>query len=73
MCKMKNKAGVVINFTPPSAKDTDSSVEAQYTVWVGGTEVNDQYITKVQAMALANVFIDEDYNDVCVFKIKGKL
>ena len=73
MCKMKNKAGVVINFTPPSAKDTDSSVEEQYTVWVGGTEVNDYYITKDDAKALANVFIDRGYNDVCVFKIKGKL
>lgn len=35
-----------------------------YTVWVGGTEVNDYYLTKEEATELATKFIKDGYDDV---------
>jgi hypothetical protein len=60
----------IINF--PQKKDTDSITAKTYTVWVGGTEVNSYLLTKSEAVALATVFIEDDYNDVCVFNVKEK-
>ena len=34
----------------------------KYTVWVGGVEVNDHYLTHEQALALAYEY--DDYDDV---------
>jgi hypothetical protein len=39
----------------------------KYTVWVGGTEVNDRLLSKNKAKELASVF--HDYDDVVVEKI----
>lgn len=39
----------------------------KYTVWVGGTEVNDHLLSKNKAKELASVF--HDYDDVVVEKI----
>ena len=60
----------IINF--PKPKDTVSIPAKTYTVWVGGTEVNSYLLTKSEAVALATVFIEDDYNDVCVFNVKEK-
>jgi len=37
-----------------------------FTVWVGGTEVNDNLLTKEEADELAQEYIDDDYEDVIV-------
>jgi len=37
---------------------------ANYTVWVGGVEANEFYLTKSEAQALANDLIIEGYEDV---------
>lgn len=41
-----------------------------YTVWVGGTEVNDYYLTKEQADNLAFEYEVDGYDDVIVEEIK---
>lgn len=40
--------------------------ECTYTVFVGGCEVNDFLLTKQQARNLAQEYIDDGYDDVCV-------
>ena len=40
--------------------------EATYTVWVGGVEANDFYLTKDEAQAVADDFILEGYDDVYI-------
>ena len=35
-----------------------------YTVWIGGIEYNDFYLTKSEAQALASDLINEGYDDV---------
>ena len=60
----------VINF--PKPKDTVSIPAETYTVWVGGTEVNSYLLTKSEAIATATVFIEDGYDDVCVFNVKEK-
>tara|TARA_R100000700_G_C3095401_1_gene94867 strand:+ start:394 stop:534 length:141 start_codon:yes stop_codon:yes gene_type:complete len=35
-----------------------------YSVWVGGTEINDYYIPKHKAKQLANQYIQDGYDDV---------
>jgi len=42
----------------------------QYTVWVGGGEVNDYLLSKDEAEALAKAYIDDGYDDVVIEKIK---
>ena len=42
----------------------------KYTVWVGGTEVNDEYLTKEEAENLAFEYKDVGYEDVIIEKIK---
>lgn len=37
-----------------------------YTVWVGGTEVNDYYLTYEEAMDLADDYIEDGYDDVSI-------
>lgn len=41
----------------------------QYTVWVGGIEVNDHYLTKKEAENLAFKYKDAGYDDVIIEKI----
>jgi len=43
-----------------------SQVKKTYTVWVGGAEVNDHYLTEDQANNLAREYTDEGYDDVIV-------
>ena len=42
----------------------------KYTVWVGGIEVNDNYLTKKEAYLLYNAFVKAGYDDACVIKVK---
>jgi len=45
------------------------STEKRYTVWVGGSEVNDTYLTKDEADDLAQEYLDDDYDDVIIEEI----
>lgn len=49
---------------------TDKGVKMvqAYTVWVGGTEVNDYLLDKANAELLAEQYIDDGYTDVSVEK-----
>ena len=42
--------------------------EAVYSVWVGGVEVNDYYLTEEFAKELAKLFVHDGYIDVLVTK-----
>ena len=41
---------------------------SKYTVWVGGVEVNEDYVTYEQAQALALMY--DDYDDVQIEEVK---
>jgi hypothetical protein len=43
-----------------------------YSVWVGGSEVNDYELSLAQAELLAQEFIDADYDDVVIENLGGK-
>ena len=45
---------------------------ANYSVWVGGVEVNDNYLTKDQAEWLARCFIADGYDDVQIEKVNRR-
>lgn len=42
-----------------------------YSVWVGGVEVNDYYLTEKEAEALAEEYRQDGYDDVQVEKVLG--
>ena len=46
--------------------------EKRYIVWVGGSEVNDHYITKEKAEGLAQEYIEDGYDDVIVEEVIPK-
>ena len=46
--------------------------KAVYSVWVGGGEVNDYYITKTKAKNLAQKYKEDGFNDVKIRKEKIK-
>lgn len=41
-----------------------------YTVWVGGVEVNDHYLDKDEAERLAKWYQSADYDDVVIEEIQ---
>ena len=43
----------------------------KFSVWVGGVEVNDHYLTEAQAKALAEQYRNEGYDDVSIEEVKG--
>jgi hypothetical protein len=43
--------------------------EKTYTVWVGGSEVNDSYLTKEEAENLALEYKADGYDDVIIENI----
>ena len=51
------------------ADDTTSN----YTVWVGGTEVNADYVEYDEACSIAKKYIDEGYDDVIIQLIKRRV
>lgn len=42
-----------------------------YTVWVGGGEVNDYYLTRHEAQSLAVYWQEQGYDDVYIWKVEG--
>ena len=48
------------------------SEEETYTVWVGGSEVNDHLLTKDQAERLAKCYIADGYDDVQIEELKAE-
>ena len=47
-------------------------MEKKYSVWVGGVEVNDYYLTKEKAEDLAFEYKDDGYDDVHIIPKKEK-
>ena len=43
---------------------------SKWTVWVGGGEVNDYYLTQDEAQKLAQAYKDDDYDEVVIEEIK---
>lgn len=41
----------------------------RYTVYVGGSEVNDRYLTESEATSLALCYEADGYDDVVIYKI----
>lgn len=41
----------------------------RYSVWVGGLEVNDDYLTHEEAERLANIYLEDGYDDVQIEEI----
>jgi hypothetical protein len=39
-----------------------------YTVWVGGIEVNDHYLTIEQAQNLEQIYTSQGYDDIIIAK-----
>jgi hypothetical protein len=44
-------------------------MQLKYSVWVGGSEVNDHYLTKEEADRLAQVYKQDGYTDVQIEEI----
>ena len=47
-----------------------TTTDKNYSVWVGGSEVNNNYLTKKDAENLAKEFKDDGYEDVVVEKVR---
>ena len=43
----------------------------KYTVWVGGVEANQYYLTKGEAEKLAAIYRAEGYHDVYIEKVQN--
>ena len=43
---------------------------SNWTVWVGGSEMNSYLLTKSKAIALANEWFNRGYNDVRIEEVK---
>lgn len=43
-------------------------MKKMFSVWVGGIEVNDNYLTKKEAEVLAKAYRNEGYDDVKIRK-----
>ena len=50
-------------------KNNKTMAEKLFTVWVGGVEVNDNYLTKEEADRIATEYEDEGYDDVVIEEI----
>jgi hypothetical protein len=47
--------------------------KTMYCVWVGGVEVNDDYLTEKQAEALAETYKEDGYEDVVIQEVDVKI
>lgn len=43
-----------------------------YTVFVGGTEVNDYLLTREEAIDLRDYYLDQNYDDVMIVMVEGE-
>jgi len=66
-CKAEDEE--LAEFLPANRSQEDS----KYTVWVGGTEVNADYVEYDEACSIAKKYIDEGYDDVIVQLIKRRV
>lgn len=44
-------------------------MKTMYTVYVGGGEVNDRYLTKAEAEKLADAYREDGYDDVEIVEV----
>lgn len=44
----------------------------KYSVWVGGCEVNDYYLTKAEAEDLAEEYKEDGYDDVFIEEVEDE-
>jgi len=44
--------------------------EKNYSVWIGGVEVNDYFLTKKEAEEIAKIYRQKGYEDIVIEKIK---
>ena len=44
----------------------------KYTVWAGGTEVNDYYLNLEQAKSLKKVYLNDGYDDVYIEEVNNE-
>jgi hypothetical protein len=61
-----------VKITQDYMKRRNNMKEKCYTVWVGGTEVNDYYLDRDSALRLAQLYIDDGYDDVNIEESKEK-
>ena len=47
-----------------------SKIIKEYTVWVGGGEITDYYLTLKEAKRIANNWIDDGYLDTVIKKVE---
>ena len=45
-------------------------MDKKFTVWVGGVEVNDYYLTKKEAENLAEEYRNDGYDDVVIEEVE---
>jgi hypothetical protein len=48
-------------------------MEKRFTVWIGGLEANDNYLTKKEAESLAANCVATGYDDVVIEEMKGSI
>lgn len=48
-------------------------MEKRFTVWVGGLEVNDHYLTQQEAEDLKAKYVEKGHNDVVIESMKGSI
>ena len=48
-------------------------MERRFTVWIGGLEANDNYLTKKEAESLAANYVATGYDDVVIEEMKGSI
>ena len=78
--KRRDRVRVIVNARPPWLYDEqhidrpayERRGAAVYSVWCGGAEVNDYYLTKEQAENLAFEYEIDGYDDVKIRKEKGE-
>jgi hypothetical protein len=44
---------------------------SKWTVWVGGSEVNDYHLTQDEAKKLAQAWKDDDYDEVVIEQVSA--
>ena len=50
-------------------KGNTMTTNEEWTVWVGGVEVNDYYLTYGKAVSLAEMWADNGYDDVQIERV----
>jgi hypothetical protein len=66
--KMLEQAGVKVKYAGggEAGNKKQNKKEKRFSVWVGGVEVNDYYLTEKEAKDLAFEYEDDDYDDVVI-------